>query len=214
MTSNSLCDNFYNELNKIVRNYTCPSSCDSICCKYSPINFEKDEYYRIISVVDQISKDIIKEKTIEYSKRGYYRKLPAAEACPLLHDTKCSIYENRPLVCQRFPIEMADSDVIIRPCSLGIDIILDYMCFSGNTSEAKVIYNEWLKNQNDTVPVTAYRTELRLPDITKLRMFRKYIKNTSPAERKKRREGIIEQIKESSNIDSEKYKIPRTEACF
>jgi len=214
MTNKSLSDIFYNELNKIVRHYTCPSSCNSICCKYSPINFEKDEYYRIISVVDQISKDIIKEKTIEYSKSGYYRKLPAAEVCPLLHDTKCSIYENRPLVCQRFPIEMADFDVIIRPCSLGIDIILDYMCFSGNTSGAKEIYNEWLKNQNDTVPVTAYRTELRLPDTKKLKMFNRYLKNTSQEDRKEKREGIIKQIKESPDVNIEKFRIPRTEACF
>lgn len=214
MKNKSLPDIFYNELNKIVRHYTCPSSCNSICCKYSPINFEKDEYYRIISVVDQISKDIIKQKTIEYSKRGYYRKLPAAEACPLLHDTKCSIYENRPLVCQRFPIEMADSDVIIRPCSLGIDIILDYMCFSGNTLGAKEIYNEWLKNQNDTVPVTAYRTELRLPDTKKLKMFNRYLKNTSQEDRKERREGIIKQIKESPDVDIKESRIPRTEICF
>lgn len=214
MTNKSLPDIFYNELNKVVGHYTCPSSCNSICCKYSPIGFEKDEYYRIISVVDQISKDIIKQKTIEFYEYGYYRILPTG-VCPLLHDTKCSIYENRPKVCKRFPIEYWDDyGVIIRPCSLGIDIILDHMCFSGNTLQAKKMYNEWLHNKNNTVPINFYKTELRLPDTRKLKIFNRYLKNTSQEDRKERREGIIEQIKESSDVDIEKSRIPRTEACF
>lgn len=187
-------DKVFKEFSRVLKYYECPDFCNAICCKYSPIQFEQDEYKMIINTVDYVSKEIIETQSIPAEDMGYYKELPAG-GCPLLHGSKCSIYNNRPLVCQRYPIEVSMNwDIIIRPCALGINIILDYMCFIGDTEGAKDIYTEYIRNENQDVPKIAYIIESIQKGSKKLHSFTKYLNKTTPGRRKLAREELVKQI--------------------
>lgn len=185
-------DKIFKEFNRVLKHYECPDFCNAICCKYSPIQFEKDEYNVIINTVDDMSREIIETQSIPAEDIDFYKELPAGE-CPLLHGLKCSIYDHRPLVCQRYPIEISmEFDIIIRPCALGIDLILDYMHFSGNTASLQDIYTEYVHNKNQEVPKIAYVIGSAFTGSKKLHSFSKYLNKTTPENRRLARERLIQ----------------------
>lgn len=188
-------DRVFNEINKIVRHYTCPDSCKSICCQYSPIMFERDEYQKILNNIDTTSKEIIETQSTPSIERGFHRELPSG-VCPLLHGSKCSIYDNRPMVCQRYPIEVSiHRDIMIRPCGLGIDVILDYMCFTGDAAGASEIYNERLRIENSEVPTIAYVIGSLQDGYKSLHAFTKYLNKTTPENRELARLELMKLMK-------------------
>lgn len=202
-------DYIYNEIDQILRHYTCPDSCASICCKYSTIQFEKDEYFKILNLVDSSSKEIIENGVKPASGPDYYRTL--LPICPLLQGTKCSIYNNRPMVCRRYPFEMSvDHGIMIRPCALGINVILDYMCWSDDITAGETIYGEWLKNKNSTLPTIVYVLGSVLDSSKKLHEFTKYLNKTAPEDRKLVREECIKIIEESKSEFTDKQFIPNS----
>ncbi len=183
-------DRIFNEFNKVLKYYTCPDSCDSICCKYSPIQIEKFEYPIILNTVDQISKEIIEAKSQPASDYGFYKELPAV--CPLLEGNRCTIYQARPLVCQRYPFEVTDDRrIVIRPCALGIDLILDYIIWSNDTESAKELYED-LKTDNKEMPKNAFVMGPFLKGVP--RKFIQHLNKMKYEDRKRAREDLIKQI--------------------
>lgn len=152
----ALYDGLVNKASEVLQQYTCSSECGALCCKLSPICFEQKEYYKILETVDAGNKALIEERTIklqsvqifnakEYGKEIIqliednqpFKIFPAP--CPLLNvSDKCSIYQNRPSVCRRYPFEFAHFDLfedfsesvfMLKACDLGIEVAFDYDCW-------------------------------------------------------------------------------------
>jgi Fe-S-cluster containining protein len=136
---------------QIIKNhYQCPATCHAMCCKYSPIDFNIKEYYQILKNVDNESAHIIESKS---ALTLYGFSLPAG-VCPLLKESKCRIYENRPEACRKFPFETMRSTngfyLQLRICPLSIEIIHDFAQFlhSTNNNLAKSVDKLYKRHKN------------------------------------------------------------------
>lgn len=189
----------FNAFNRILKHYQCPENCNAICCKFSTICFEADEYPKILRVIDQISREII-EKYSQPASDGYYRCLPEG-ICPLLSGKKCSIYENRPMVCQRYPFEITENgQIILRPCSLGIKLILDFVTWSGRREYIEVLYRNWQNNADQKVPQLAFIVDSMEDGAKMLKQFNRFLNKTTSEERKLRREELIAEIEKNYSM--------------
>ena len=125
-------DSLVTKSESILEHYTCPETCDAKCCKYSPINFNNREYHEIVRKVDKDSAAILKSRSVFAPiKSGFYKQFPTC-VCPLLKESKCSIYKNRPETCEKFPFEIVQnsatgSNLQLRICPLSMIIIRDYI---------------------------------------------------------------------------------------
>ncbi len=83
--------------------------CAHCCKRYSP-RFKQPDIKRISKVL-QIKESVLIEKYLRMDEEGDYvtQSLP----CPFLgNDNRCSIYEDRPSDCKRFPY--TDEDIILK----------------------------------------------------------------------------------------------------
>jgi uncharacterized protein len=83
--------------------------CAHCCKRYSP-RFKQPDIKRISKVL-QLKESALIEKYLKMDEEGDYvtQSLP----CPFLgNDNRCSIYEDRPSDCKRFPY--TDEDVILK----------------------------------------------------------------------------------------------------
>jgi uncharacterized protein len=83
--------------------------CAHCCKRYSP-RFKQPDIKRISKVL-QIKESALIEKYLRMDEEGDYvtQSLP----CPFLgNDNRCSIYEDRPSDCKRFPY--TDEDIILK----------------------------------------------------------------------------------------------------
>jgi uncharacterized protein len=83
--------------------------CAHCCKRYSP-RFKQPDIKRISKVL-QIKESALIEKYLRIDEEGDYvtQSLP----CPFLgNDNRCSIYEDRPSDCKRFPY--TDEDIILK----------------------------------------------------------------------------------------------------
>ncbi|HII81020.1 MAG TPA: YkgJ family cysteine cluster protein [Methanosarcina sp.] len=185
----ALYDGLVNKASEVLQQYTCSSECSALCCKLNPICFEQKEYYKILEAVDAGNKALIEERTIklqsvqifdakEYGKEivqliednGPFKTFLAP--CPLLNGSdKCSIYQNRPSVCRRYPFEFARFDLfkdfsesvfMLKACDIGIEVAFDYGCWqilsnSGDVSTTLHIVLEFFKGW------AKYRTLKEMP---------------------------------------------------
>ena len=87
----------------ILKHYSCPDSCNAKCCKYSEISITKKEYKEILKTIDKESAHIIKSNTLNADGTEFYIMLPLSDACALLVESKCRIYNHRPEACRKFP---------------------------------------------------------------------------------------------------------------
>lgn len=80
------------------------------CCKsYSP-RFKGPDIKRISKVL-QLKESALIERYLRYDEEGDY--VAVAAPCPFLgSDNRCSIYEDRPSDCRRFPY--TDEDVLLK----------------------------------------------------------------------------------------------------
>lgn len=78
-------------------------NCEANCCKLLEISLSKEEYLQLIKIKLDLK---IKQNIIEYI---------IEPPCPFLNSlNKCSIYENRPILCRCYPIRIGMHDVINR----------------------------------------------------------------------------------------------------
>jgi Fe-S-cluster containining protein len=83
--------------------------CARCCKRYSP-RFKMPDIKRISKTLQLTETDFIK-KYLRYDEDGDYVAISAP--CPFLgDDNKCSVYEDRPSDCKRFPY--TDEDVILK----------------------------------------------------------------------------------------------------
>lgn len=83
--------------------------CANCCKRYSP-RFKTPDIKRISKVL-QLKESVFIEKYLRYDEDGDY--VASSAPCPFLgDDNKCSIYEDRPSDCRRFPY--TDEDVILK----------------------------------------------------------------------------------------------------
>lgn len=83
--------------------------CARCCKRYSP-RFKGPDIKRISKVL-QLKETAFIQKYLEYDEDGDY--IAVSAPCPFLgEDNKCSIYEDRPSDCRRFPY--TDEDVILK----------------------------------------------------------------------------------------------------
>jgi Fe-S-cluster containining protein len=83
--------------------------CARCCKRYSP-RFKMPDIKRISKTLQLTETDFIK-KYLRYDEEGDYVAVSAP--CPFLgDDNKCSVYEDRPSDCKRFPY--TDEDVILK----------------------------------------------------------------------------------------------------
>jgi|SRR5665647_2242528 len=197
-----------NKINNVSKYYTCPNECNAMCCKKSKIRFDIDEYQKILKMVGPASREIIETQTVALPKGSdYFRKFEGK--CPLLNDFKCDIYANRPWVCQRYPFEFLnhDYDVIIKPCSLGLKVILDYFVLLKSsydidieeiTPNIDIAYGKWIEDINlGVMPVEGVAIAESKKDLTEIV---KYLQKTTPEIRQKKRNELITKIKTPHHI--------------
>src|SRR6202790_1439431 len=83
--------------------------CAHCCKRYSP-GFKMPDIKKISKTLQLTETDFI-NKYLRYDEDGDY--VPVSVPCPFLgDDNHCSIYENRPSDCKRFPY--TDEDVILK----------------------------------------------------------------------------------------------------
>lgn len=124
----------------ILKQYTCPESCNASCCKTHIIDFRRKEYEKILKNVDKESARILKSNAVKSELEGCYKAIVGH--CPLLIDTKCRIYDNRPEACRNFPFVIFPDDDIgfgltLLLCPMSVNIIQDYA--------------QWYKSVNSTM---------------------------------------------------------------
>jgi len=72
---------------------SCCQECDALCCRSFPnVDLTWEEYQRLAA---------LGANRLHFSLHGPH-KLIIESGCEFLHNSKCSIYEQRPEVCRRF----------------------------------------------------------------------------------------------------------------
>ncbi|MDY9926117.1 YkgJ family cysteine cluster protein [Methanosarcina sp.] len=124
----------------ILKHYSCPESCNASCCKSHIIDFHRKEYEKILKNIDKESANILKSNAIKSELAGCYKAIVGQ--CPLLINSRCRIYDNRPQVCRNFPF------VIYQDMETGFGLTL-LLC----PISVKVIkdYAQWYKSVNSTM---------------------------------------------------------------
>jgi uncharacterized protein len=115
----------------ILKHYNCPESCNASCCKHHIVDFHRKEYEKILKNVDRKSAGILKSNAVKSELEGCYKAINAVDQCPLLINSKCRIYDNRPEACRTFPfVIFQDSDagfgLTLLLCPMSVKIIHDY----------------------------------------------------------------------------------------
>jgi len=115
----------------ILKHYSCPESCNASCCKHHIIDFRRKEYEKILKNVDKESANILKSNAIKSELKGCYKAINAVEQCPLLVNSRCRIYENRPEACRSFPFVIyPDAEIgfglTLLLCPMSVNIVKDY----------------------------------------------------------------------------------------
>ncbi|MCQ1535471.1 YkgJ family cysteine cluster protein [Methanosarcina sp. KYL-1] len=113
----------------ILKHYSCPESCNASCCKTHIIDFHRKEYEKILKNVDKESAKILKSSAVKSELEGCYKSIVGK--CPLLIDSKCRIYDNRPEACRSFPFVIfpdaeAGFGLTLLLCPMSVNIIQDY----------------------------------------------------------------------------------------
>ena len=113
----------------ILKNYECPESCNASCCRHHIIDFRRKEYEKILKNVDKESANILKSNAVKSELEGCYK--PIVGQCPLLTNSKCRIYNNRPEACRNFPFVIfpdpeAGFGLTLLLCPISVNIIQDY----------------------------------------------------------------------------------------
>ena len=124
-------DWLFSKTQSILKHYICPDSCNASCCKHHVIDFHRKEYEKILKNVDKESASILKSNAVKSELEGCYKAIKAADQCPLLINSKCRIYENRPEACRSFPFVIFQDDEIefgltLLLCPMSVNIIQDY----------------------------------------------------------------------------------------
>ncbi|MDI9394554.1 MAG: YkgJ family cysteine cluster protein [Euryarchaeota archaeon] len=124
----------------ILKHYSCPESCNASCCKSHIIDFNRKEYEKILKNVDKESANILKSNSVKSELEGCYKAIVGQ--CPLLINTKCRIYDNRPQACRNFPFVIypdaeAGFGLTLLLCPMSVNIIKDYA--------------QWYKSLNSTM---------------------------------------------------------------
>lgn len=115
----------------ILKHYSCPESCNASCCKHHIIDFHRKEYEKILKNVDNDSANILKSSAERSELEGCYKAINAVEKCPLLINSKCRIYDNRPKACRTFPFVIIPDvesgfSLTLLLCPMSVNIIQDY----------------------------------------------------------------------------------------
>ena len=126
----------------ILKHYNCPEACNASCCKHHIIDFHRKEYEKILKNVDKESANILKSNAVKSDLEGCYKAIKAAGQCPLLINSKCRIYDNRPEACRNFPFVIFQDEetgfgLTLLLCPMSVNIILDYA--------------QWYKSVNSTM---------------------------------------------------------------
>lgn len=113
----------------MLEHYSCPESCNASCCKTHIIDFHRNEYEKILKNVDKESRNLLKSKVVKSELNGCYKAIVGQ--CPLLINSKCRIYDNRPEACRNFPfVVFPDAEtgfgLALLVCPMSVNIILDY----------------------------------------------------------------------------------------
>jgi Fe-S-cluster containining protein len=116
----------------ILKHYSCPESCNANCCKTHIIDFHRKEYEKILRNIDKESANILKSNAVKSELEGCYKAINAVGQCPLLINSKCRIYDNRPEACRIFPFvifrdEEAGFGLTLLLCPMSVNIIQDYV---------------------------------------------------------------------------------------
>lgn len=132
----------------VLRQYSCPESCNASCCKKNYLGLDREEYKKILKTVDKESANIIKSNSFRSDLFGYYKSISNYPVCPLLINSKCRIYEDRPESCRKFPFETyPDVEtgfvLMLSLCPLSINIIHDYAQWYKSRDLKK--YNEFME---------------------------------------------------------------------
>jgi uncharacterized protein len=126
----------------ILIHYNCPESCNASCCKHHIIDFNRKEYEKILKNVDKESVNILKSNAVKSELEGCYKAINAVGKCPLLINSKCRIYANRPEACRNFPF------VIFQDVEIGFGLTLLLCPMSVNIIQD---YAQWYKSVNSTM---------------------------------------------------------------
>ena len=189
MFSQSKTSRVFREIYRLQNHYTCHATCDAFCCRHDKIHFNHEEYAEILRNVDEKSSRIIEQKTRLSLEADFYREFPAG-GCPLLKGSKCGIYGNRPDICRMYPFAFTEYEkIIVAPCDLGIDVLLDYAYWSGDSKFFTDSYHIWQENNNKSILLKGLIIGTIHDD--KMIKFSEYVENTSYEDRKRAREELI-----------------------
>jgi Fe-S-cluster containining protein len=133
-------DRLISKTQSILKHYICPESCNASCCKTHIIDFNRKEYERILKNVDKESAKILKSNVIKSELEGCYKAIVGQ--CPLLINSKCRIYDNRPEACRNFPFVIFQDEetgfgLTLLLCPMSVNIVRDYA--------------QWYKSVNSTM---------------------------------------------------------------
>ena len=78
------------------------AECGGVCCTWSGTTATRGEYEEIIRTGHE-------DHFVKMSDNCYVTAWGKIGACPYLEGTSCTIYEIRPLVCQKFPVVTFDN---------------------------------------------------------------------------------------------------------
>lgn len=122
-------DWLFSKTQSILKHYTCPESCNASCCKSHIIDFRRKEYEKILKNVDKESAKILKSNVVKSELEGCYKAIVGQ--CPLLINSRCKIYDNRPEACRSFPFvifqdEEAGFGLTLLLCPMSVNMIQDY----------------------------------------------------------------------------------------
>ena len=139
----------------ILKHYSCPESCNASCCKTHIIDFHRKEYEKILKNVDKESARILRSNVVKSELEGCYKAIVGQ--CPLLINSKCRIYDNRPQACRNFPFVIyQDAEIgfglTLLLCPMSVNIIQDYAQWYKSVnpamySQLSVVYEQY-KNIN------------------------------------------------------------------
>lgn len=140
-----------NDIASILSFYECPDFCKGRCCKISKISFGKDEYDKMLTCGEEITRTKIINHTTKVRNikarllsQGVSKKIATkvekerkencfefnSIVCPLLDNGKCKIHDLNPKVCKLYPFRFDDllitGNVKIMLCFLGEAIYFDY----------------------------------------------------------------------------------------
>ncbi|MCS3923796.1 YkgJ family cysteine cluster protein [Methanosalsum natronophilum] len=112
----------YDIIQRILKQYQCPASCNSHCCKNGKVHLFEEEKESLLRLRPDKKRHIAIEKDVSYL---YTIDFP----CVFLDDShRCEVYVERPLVCGLYPFKVSESrnDIGLQPCPIGYSIIKDF----------------------------------------------------------------------------------------